>query len=179
MKKIFFVLLLSSCILAASAQKVYMKVEGTKTGVIKDQNMPPKLADKIELTGYSFESSNPTGSSMGGGMAVGRRTRTPLTITKNNGQSSIQLFNSHITNEVLKTVTIEVMKVNSMGVETVEQTIVLTNATIVYFKQAYDGNPAPGADKGPADEIRFTYQKIIIKYNNGGVEAEDSWNNNQ
>jgi type VI secretion system Hcp family effector len=177
MRKLFFLLLLTSCFIATKAQKVYMKVEGSKSGIIKDQNMPPKWADRIELNGYSFESNSPTAASSG--IAVGRRSRSPFIVTKNNGQSSILLFSAHLNNELLKTVTIEVVKVNNVGMETVEQTITLTNVVITYFKQSFDGNPAPGADKGPTDEIRFSYQKINIKYNNSGVEAEDSWNNNQ
>jgi type VI secretion system secreted protein Hcp len=160
-----------------NTQKVYMKVEGTKTGIIKDQNTSAKLPDRIELNGYSFETSS-AGGSAGIGIATGRRTRTPLTVIKNNGQSSILLFNCSATNEVLKTVIIEVYKTGNTGNEILEQTITLTNATVSYFKQSFDNSPGPGDVKGPKDEIRFTYQKINITYINGGVTAEDSWNSN-
>ena len=159
-------------------QKVYMKVEGTKTGIIKDQNAPAKFPDRIELNGYSFETSSAGGPASGIGIATGRRTRTPLTVIKNNGQSSILLFNCSTTNEVLKTVIIEVYKTNTTGNEVLEQTITLTNAAVSYFKQSFDNSSGPGEVKGPKDEIRFTYQKINITYINGGVTAEDSWNSN-
>jgi type VI secretion system secreted protein Hcp len=166
-------------VINGNSQKVYMKVEGMKSGVIKDQNAPAKFADRIELTGYSFETSSPTGSgSSGMGIATGRRARTPLTVTKNNGQSSILLFNCSVTNENLKSVIIEVYKTNNAGIEVLEQTITLSNATISYFKQSFDNTAGSGEAKGPKDEIRFSYQKINFTYVNGGVTAEDNWNSN-
>ena len=176
LKSIGIVFLILS-VMSGNSQKVYMKVEGTKTGIIKDQNMQPKFQDRIELTGYSFETSSPGGSPTGMGI-VGRRARTPLRVTKNNGQSSIMLFNCSITNEILKTVIIEVYKTNNNGMEVLEQTIILTNAAVSYFKQSFDNTSGPGQSYGPKDEILFTYQKINITYVNGGVMAEDSWNNN-
>jgi type VI secretion system Hcp family effector len=136
------------------AQKVYMRAEGTKSGLITDQNqnVPAKFQDRIDLTGYSFE-SNSSGSG---------RSRPPLTITKNNGKSSIQLYNAHANNEQLKIVIIEIYKVNATGVEVLEQKITLLNVTISYFRQAYDTTPSTGEAKGPTDEIRFTYQKMTM-----------------
>jgi type VI secretion system Hcp family effector len=158
--------------ITVDAQKVYMKVEGSKSGIIKDQGMPSKFADRIELTGYSFESSSPR--EMGSGMAVGRRQKAPLTITKNNGSSSILLFSAQITNEVLKTVVLEIYRTNNVGMEVLEQTITLSNASISYFKQKFDNTPANGETKGPEDEIRFTYQTINITWVNGSFVAEDN-----
>ena len=129
-------------VITGNSQKVYMQVEGTKTGIIKDQNAPSKFPDRIELTGYSFETSSAGGSATGISIA-GRRARTPLKVTKNNGQSSILLFNCSITNEILKTVVIEVYKTNNNGMEVLEQTITLTDAAVSYFKQSFDNASGP------------------------------------
>ncbi|MEP6701002.1 MAG: type VI secretion system tube protein TssD [Bacteroidota bacterium] len=175
MKKIILLSFMFITFITGHAQKVYMKVDGTKSGSIKDLNPVNKAGDKIELTGYSFESSSPRDAATG--MASGRRTRTPLTITKNMGQSGILLYNAEINNEVLKTVVIEVYKTNNQGMETLEQTITLTNATVSSYQQIFDETPAPGTVRGPIDIIKFSYQKITFVYSNGGVMAEDSWQN--
>jgi type VI secretion system secreted protein Hcp len=166
---LILILFLSICM---AAQKVYMKVTSSKTGAIKDQGMPAKFADKIELTGYSFDASSPIAA---GGVGSGKRSHTPVMVTKNNNSSSVLLFAAQSKGEVLSKVIIEVYKVNNMGMEVVEQTIELTNAVITYFRQNYDNNPAPGGNKGPTDEIRFAYQKITYTYVNGGITMEDSW----
>lgn len=155
-----------------SAQKVYMKVTSSKSGVIKDQNMPAQMADKIELTGYSFDASSPVS---GTGAASGRQTHSPLIIFKNSNQSSIQLLAAQSKGEILSKVVLEIWKVNPQGKETMEQTIELSNAMITFFRQGFDNNPAPGGNKGPTDEIRFAYQKITYTYVNGGITAEDNW----
>ena len=135
-------------------QKVYMKAQGGKSGMITDNNpnVPPKFQNRIELTGYSFES----GSSGTG------KSRPPMIITKNNGPSSIQLYNAQVNNEQLKVVIIEIYKVNSSGTEVLEQTITLNNVTISYFRQHYDTTPSTGEAKGPTDEMRLTYQKMTM-----------------
>ena len=76
MKKIIMLSFMFVIFMTSNAQKVYMKVEGTKSGIIKDQNMPPKSIDKIELTGYSFQNSSPRDAATG--IATGRRMRLPL-----------------------------------------------------------------------------------------------------
>lgn len=182
MKKIILhstgIALLLLSVITGNSQKVYMKAEGTKTGIIKDQIANSKFPDRIELTGYSFESSS-AGGLAPSGIAAGRRSRSPLTVFKNNGQSSILLFNCNITNEVLKTVVIEVYKTNNAGMETLEQTITLSNATVSYFKQSFDNTIGTGEMKVLLkDEFRLTYQKINITYVIGGVMAEDNWNSN-
>lgn len=162
-------------VISGNSQKVYMKVERTKTGIIKDQNNQSKFPGRIELTGYSFETSS-AGDSATGISIAGRRARTPLKVTINYGLSSILLFNCSITNEILKTVVIEVYKINNRGMEVLDQTITLTNAAVSYFKQSFDNTSGPGQTIGPKDEVMFTFQKISIIYVNGGVMAENSWN---
>jgi type VI secretion system Hcp family effector len=152
-KTVVFIFLLFIFI-HGKAQKVYMKAHGVKSGMITDNNpnVPPKFQNRIELTGYSFESS-----SSGTG-----KSRPPMTITKNNGPSSIQLYNAQVNNEQLKIVIIEIYKVNSSGVEVLEQTITLNNVTISSFRQHFDTTPSTGEAKGPTDEIRLTYQKMTV-----------------
>jgi type VI secretion system secreted protein Hcp len=174
MKRLPLLLLLTLFVFtSASAQvKVYMQITGGKNGQIKDPNMPAQHINKIELTGYSFDGSTPIST---GGAAVGRRTHSPLMITKNSNLSSIRLFEVQSTGEVLQKVTLEIWVANSQGKETLEQTIELTNASVTLFRQTYDNNPAPGVNKGPSDEVRFGYQKITYTYKNGNVVAEDNW----
>jgi type VI secretion system Hcp family effector len=152
--KAFALALLLAAFIDSNAQKVYMRAQGSKSGFITDnnQNVPAKFQNRIELTGYSFE----TGSS------ATNRSRPPFIITKNNGLSSIQLYNAHVSGEQLKIVIIEIYRVNSSGMEVLEQTITLTNVSVSSFRQNYDTTPSAGESKGPTDEIRFTYQKMTV-----------------
>jgi type VI secretion system Hcp family effector len=145
-----------------SAQKVYMKVELAK-GVVRDQGMPAKFQDRIELAGYQFETS--AGSS--------GNSKLPLTITKNYGQSTVQLFKAYSNKDVIKSVVIEVYKFTNAGTEVLDQTITLSNARITSFRQNFDNTPPPGVAKGPIDEFRFSYQKMSIAYVSSNVSWED------
>src|SRR5688500_849901 len=129
MKKTNVAALLATVLLLAathlSAQKVYMKVELAKSGVVRDQGMPAKFQDRIELAGYQFESSaSGTGSS-----------KPPVTITKNYGQSTVQLFKAYSNKDAIKSVVIEVYKFTNAGTEVLDQTITLSNARITSFRQ--------------------------------------------
>jgi type VI secretion system secreted protein Hcp len=153
------------------AQKLFMKLEGNKSGTIKDDDMPGKFNGMVELTGYQFESSMP--KDPGSGMASGRRIKSPLLITKNYSKASVQLFSALVTNEIFNAITIQVYKKNNTGQEIHEQTIKLTNATVTSFKQGTEHSKEVGGDNSPKDEIRFSYQKMEITWIKGNVVAED------
>jgi type VI secretion system secreted protein Hcp len=178
MKKHLFLFLLSvSFLLSSNAQRVYIKIEGSKSGVIKDKTSSSKLPDRMDLTSYSFETGTLMRDMTGGtGAATGRKSHGPVIITKNIGQSSPMLLKVLTTNEILKSVVIEVFRINNSGMEVLEQTITLTNASITNFKQSFSTESANS--KTLQDEVRFIYQKMTVVYADGGVMVEDNWNNN-
>lgn len=143
------------------AQKVYMKVELARGGVVRDANMPAKFQDRIELAGYTFEAGT-------------SGNRPPVTITKNYSQSTIQLFKTYSNKDAIKSVVIEIYKFNTNGTEVLDQTITLSNARITSFRQNFDNTPPPGVAKGPIDEFRFSYQKLSITNVSSNITWEDN-----
>ena len=176
MKKIILkstaVLALTIIFITGSAQKAYMKAEGSITGIIKDMGVG-KFSDKMELTGYSFEGIQPRDQATGA--ASGKSPKMSLSVTKNFGQSSVQFLNATFKNEVLKTVVIEVYKTNNQGQEFLEETITLSDVNVSSFKQTFDETPPPGTFKGPSDQITFFFRKINITNATSKASAEDSW----
>jgi type VI secretion system secreted protein Hcp len=82
-----------------------------------------------------------------------------VTITKDVDAATPQIFQALCTNEVLKSLTIEVYATGADGKESVAQTVRLTNAAVTSLRQFGD---ALGADPsaGPREEVSFSYQSI-------------------
>jgi type VI secretion system secreted protein Hcp len=100
----------------------------------------------------------------------------PVVITKQWGASSPQIFQAHVTNELLKAVVIEFVRVNPKGQEYVFQMIKLTNATISSIRQ-YANVANAGEPVYPVglEDIAFTFQKIEIINQDGKTQAMDDW----
>ncbi|MEN9548098.1 MAG: hypothetical protein RIR12_689 [Bacteroidota bacterium] len=175
MKKHFFILFVSLFMGITTnilySQRIFMKLDGNKSGVIKDDDLPGKFNGMVELTGYQFESAIP--KDVASGMASGRRTKLPLLITKNYSKASVQLFGALVNNEVFNSIVIQVYRKNSLGQDVHEQSIKLTNAMINSFKQGTDHTRVISTDNNPKDEIRISYQKMELTWIKGNVIAED------
>jgi type VI secretion system Hcp family effector len=169
MRNTVLLLAITLSALSIRAQKVYMKVEGTRSGIIRDDNMLPRMADWIELTGYSFEAASPHDVN---GQPSGRLTTGQLSITKNYGKSSVQLFKACAENESLKSIIIEIRFVGMGNEERVEERITFSNASITLFKQAYSVPTVQNSkERPPFDEIRVIYQKMMVEYPAANLQA--------
>lgn len=178
MKKICFALItICFSVSFIHAQTILMTVEGVKQGAFKGESLNKRYSNKMEVAGYLHEISSPR--DVATGQASGKRTHQPLIILKPTGAASPQFFQAATTNEVLKTVIIEVYITDPQtGMEVVAYTITLGNATVSNYKQFI--GPLDNEKFNPAknilyDEIRFTFQKITVENNIAKTLATDDW----
>jgi type VI secretion system secreted protein Hcp len=156
------------------AFQYYVKVKGSKQGQFKAETKksltksPPvqvrlplnravaageSSQDMIEITGFNFQTASPLDS--GSGSATGKRGHKPITITKEFGAATPQLFQAFCTRELLSEVVIGVVTGNQGGPpkETVAPRISLTNSSVSSVERYGAGGFSPsggGSSGGPS-----------------------------
>ena len=108
--------------------QLYASVVGAKQGVFKGEALSTKLANKIPGVAFSYWRRRSPRRRLGA--ASGKRQHQPLVFTKQWGASSPQFYQAAYTNEVLTSVVFQFIATLPDGVESVDHTITLTNATI-------------------------------------------------
>jgi type VI secretion system secreted protein Hcp len=152
-----------------------LAIRGTKQGQFKGDVAPKGPAEKwIRCSQFLLSLTSPRDAATG--MASGKRQYAPIVITKEWDAASPQIFQAASTNEVLAQVELEFLRPSPTGVDTVFQTITLTNATISAVKQ-YMGFPDAGEPPNPhpQEDVSFTFQKIEITNAEGRTMAVDDW----
>ena len=141
---------------AAAAPRIQVTIEAAKQGVLKGD-----ASGKIAATAVSIETQSPRDAASG--QVSGKVQNLPVTITKPLDGASPQLFQALVTNELLKSVTIEFYAGDAAtGQETITQTIRLTNASVANLRQTLDApsDPAASAAAEPYETVALTYQSI-------------------
>jgi type VI secretion system secreted protein Hcp len=146
------------------AYEFYVTIEGTRTGRFHGES--PREAHRDKITGLEFfyEVASPRDPATG--QATGRRQHKPITITKEWGAASPQIFQALVNNESLKSVLFEFVDISPEGTEMVSHTIRLRGATISAYRQ-YIGNVEnfvfdSTRDSLKLENVSFTFQKIEI-----------------
>ncbi|NUP90114.1 MAG: type VI secretion system tube protein Hcp [Candidatus Sumerlaeia bacterium] len=164
------------------AYEFYVKWDMTKQGKSKGESPREKRKDWVGGLSYFHEIKSPR--DVATGQASGKRQHGPITITKEWGASTPQIFQALCTNEVIKTVEFEFMKTNANGEEYVYQTVKLTNATFSHVKYMTGAGAGEGAnsskhagshDTHELEAVSFSYQKIEIENKDGKTMAMDDW----
>lgn len=156
------------------AHGFYVTIEGTKQGKFKGESQ--SAAHKDAIIGLRFSYDVKSARDVATGQASGKRQHSPVTITKEWGAATPQIYQALITNEVLKTVLLEFVQTNPDGVEEVYFTITLNNATVSEIRQ-YTGEETTGAnrDAQELEEVSFTFQKITLEDKPGKTSVVDDW----
>jgi type VI secretion system secreted protein Hcp len=151
---------------AYGAEKYYLQIEGVKQGPFKG-GVERKGRSWIEVAAFSVGLISPRDAATG--QASGKRQHKPISITKEVDESSPQLFQAATTNEVLKNVVIQSVRVDPRGKEQIYQTITLKNAHIPQIQKI--------GGKGKREEERFDliFQEIQVTDIQGKVTATDDW----
>lgn len=163
------------------AHEFYVTIEGKKQGAFKGES--PREVHKEKLAGISYSHSIVSPRDIATGQASGKRQHGPISIVKEWGAASPQLFQALCTNEVLTKVLFEFIHTTDVGEEEVYQTITLANATvskITYNTGGIGSSAATSKSAGQYDtkeleEISFTYQRIEIENKVGQTMASDDW----
>jgi type VI secretion system secreted protein Hcp len=111
------------------------------------------------------------------GLASGKRIHHGMTITKEVDKSSPRLSEALWKGEKLDSVELDFFRITPKGTEEKYYTVTLNGATIVSAVLSVPNCLQPeNKTLGHMETVVFTYEKIICKWINGNIQAEDSWN---
>jgi len=153
------------------AYEFYVSIVGNKQGKFKGDSAKASRKDWIAALSFSYEVSSPRDAATG--QATGKRQHRPVTITKEWGASSPQIFEAVVANESLKSILFEFVTPAEDGTEHVHQKIKLTNAVVTSFKM-YTAEHESTGHVFELEDVSFTFQKIEIDNLTAGTAAEDA-----
>jgi type VI secretion system Hcp family effector len=115
----------------------FAKITGTKQGTLRGDSTKPNRQKWIELSGFDMGVLAPLDAA--GGMVSGKRQHKPFVITNPFGASTPQLLQAWRTKEQLSEVIVEG---TDQGSESIASRVVLTQAQIVHYGRASNGDNA-------------------------------------
>ncbi|HPT14630.1 MAG TPA: type VI secretion system tube protein TssD [Bacteroidales bacterium] len=170
-------ILASSSIVSAQTENLkvigYATIDGTMQGKLKTDD--GNQQSKIKIYGLEYQANQLTGISTN--MITGKRQQSPVTITKPLSYCTPQLYQALYTNEVLKSVMIELVKRQTDGSEMVYYTIKLTNATVSKISEKAEPVAASFSNNLPLEEVSFSYQRIEMEHKEGKTMVMDNIGN--
>jgi type VI secretion system secreted protein Hcp len=154
------------------ANVYYLSVKAAKQGQLKGET--GRNRTRIPILGFSYGVQSPRDPSSG--LPTGRRQHKPVTVFKEWGVISPQLFEALANNEALPSVIIDEMRTSSRGIEEVYMEIRLTNASL----SGIEINPERPDDLPlwtgrEIEAVSFTFQKIEIENKFSKAIAMDDW----
>ena len=154
------------------ADNIYLSITAAKQGLLKGDGQKG-LESKIVALRFHSEVMSPRDAATG--LPTGKRQHKPLTITKEWGPASPQLWLALVTNEVLTDVVIDFVGIDpkTPGTMTLSHTIKLTNASVSSIVQSTD--PLPNGTTRQLEDVSFTFQKIEIMDARAKTDVMDSW----
>ena len=164
------------------AYQFQLSIKGKTQGQFKGEGVVPRRKDGwIPALGFEYEIKSPRDAATG--HASGKRQHSPITIVKEWGAATPQIFTALVTNEVLSEVVFEFTRTNSNGEEYVFHKIKLTDGTVSQIKQftggdADDATSAKHTGAGKRLEmeaVSFTFHKIEVENVDGKTSAMDDW----
>jgi type VI secretion system secreted protein Hcp len=156
------------------AYEFYLTIKGKKQGQFRGESLREREKGKIPAFGFLYEVKSPRDAATG--QISGKRQHMPITITKEWGAASPQIFQALVTNEVLETVLFEIVQTTPEGTEEVYYTIKLINATIADLKQYLDETKQnPSFATHAFEDVSFTFQTIEVEHNIEKTAASDDW----
>jgi type VI secretion system secreted protein Hcp len=156
------------------ALNAYLRLTGQTQGEIKGSVTQKGREGSIMVIAFNHEIISPRDAASG--LPTGKRMHKPVTVVKEVDKSSPLLFNVLTNNENLKTWELQFWQPSATGAEKQHYKIQLVNANIASIRSYMLNNKNPELMKfSEAEEVAFTYQKIIWTWNDGGITAEDDW----
>lgn len=161
------------------ALNAYLKLKGQKQGEIKGSVTQKGREGKIMVIAASHQVLIPHDEATG--MLTGRRMHKPFIITKELDKSSPLLYNMLVTNENITDWELQFWTPNlrsSTGIGTEKQhyTVKLVNARIVDINFHMLNNKNPDLTRyAEYEEVAFDYEKITWLWVDGGIMAQDDW----
>jgi type VI secretion system secreted protein Hcp len=166
------------------AYQFHLSIKGKTQGQFKGEGVLNRRKDSwIPALGFEYEIKSPRDAATG--QRSGKRQHSPITIVKEWGAATPQIFTALVTNEVLSEVVFEFTRTNSNGEEYVFHKIKLTDGTVSQIKQFTGGDASTdsatsakhtGAGKRlEMEAVSFTFYKIEVENVDGKTSAMDDW----
>ncbi len=154
------------------ANTFLLRVKGAKQGDFKGES--GKDRNDIPIFGFGYGVQSPRDPTTG--QASGKRQHKPITVYKEWGVVSPQLYEALVTNEVLTSVVIDEVLTSPDGKDEVYMEIRLTNASLVEIAinpERLDDPPL--WTKKEIEQVSFVFQKIEIENKVSKAVAVDDW----
>ena len=145
----------------------YLTVNASSQGELVGEGGKKTNAKGIPILGYSLGVEVPQSS--GSGQSTGKRSYEPVSVYKNAGPVSVQLYKALITGEALLKVEILVFKAAKNEKESLYFKITLTNAHISTLQH----EPGDSVDLDELETVQFVFQKIELTNVASGATAVD------
>ncbi len=154
------------------AERAFITITGQSQGMFAGDGGGGKSKNRIRIYSYSFAGHSPRDPATG--QATGRRQYHPVIVSKEWGIASPEVWTAFANNERLTEVLIEFIASNPHGIEQVDHTIKLTNATISEVRDITERVPPPdGTEMRPLHEISFVFEKIEMQDKSGKTFIDD------
>ena len=157
------------------ARIISMTIEGPD-GVIQGESVQVGKEGSHLILGYSHEIISPRDAASG--LPTGKRQHKPFTIVKYINRGSPLLLNAMAKEESLDVEITLWGTAPGTGQEVKVFTYRLRGASIVAIRPWMPNKNDPATSSyAPAEEISFTYRSIEQTFVNGGITAQDDWEN--
>jgi type VI secretion system secreted protein Hcp len=158
------------------AENVYLflKVEGND---IPGDSTVTSLGRENSIECLEYRDSVMTPREASSGMATSRRSYEPIKILKRLDRSTPLLFKALCNNETIQA-TLRFYRPNPTGDGTTQHffTVELRNARICKIERVNPNSVHPVTATDPAyEEVSFVFYSIKATYEDGGIEHEDTW----
>lgn len=176
LEKLLFIILTvvissQSCFAALNA---YLYLEGVNQGHIKGSVTQTGREDLIMVIGYSHIISSLRDPSTC--KASDRLNHLPVSITKEVDKSTPLLLRAFAEHEKMNIFRLEFWQPSSSGAEVQHYTVELEGAYIAGIRQEMLNNKYPeNMQHKEREHISFTYDRVIRKWVEGGIEEFDDW----
>jgi type VI secretion system Hcp family effector len=155
------------------AERAYITITGQVQGRFAGDGSNGKSKDRIRIYSYAFAGQSPRDPATG--QATGKRRYHPVVVAKEWSAASVQIWTAFATSERLTEVLVEFIASNPHGLERVDHSIKLTNASICEVRDYTERMPpTDGTDMRPLAEISFVFEKIEI-HDKSGKKFADDW----
>lgn len=156
------------------ALNAYLTLKGETTGDIKGSVTQTGREDSIMVIAMSHEVLSPRDAASG--LPTGKRQHKPFVITKEVDKATPLLYTLLTQNENITEWTLKFWRPSATGQEEQYYTIELTNASVASIQMEMLNNKYPeNMQHKEREHVAFTYQKIVWRYEDGGISAEDDW----
>ena len=148
--------------------EILVGAKAKKQGVLKGEDTGEKGKDRFGALALEYELRSPRDAATG--QPSGKRQHSALSVVKEWGAASPQLFQALVTNELLETVDIDCYGVLESGEKGLVHKVKLTNASVSAIAQRGGGEAGPHE----LETVDFTFEKIEHLSAAGGGLAGDA-----